>query len=180
MDGDFKKEVIDRSIEDIKTEFDEEFDRNFERRAFFDEKQWPERKFDDGVGTLMQRHGGLRRSIKSRKRRGELVYSSNLPYAQIHNEGGEIKVTRKMKGYFLARYLKEAKYSKSGEQKKKRPKSTDKQLQGWLACEKENKDLSDKAEFWRRMALKKVGSAIKMPERRLSDPGAIPTGSSRK
>lgn len=49
MDGDFKKEVIDRSIEDIKVEFDEEFDRNFERKAFFDEKEWPERKFDDGL-----------------------------------------------------------------------------------------------------------------------------------
>lgn len=29
MDGDFKKEVIDQSIEDIRVEFDEEFDRNF-------------------------------------------------------------------------------------------------------------------------------------------------------
>ena len=28
MDEDFKKEVIDRSLEDIKVEFDEEFDRN--------------------------------------------------------------------------------------------------------------------------------------------------------
>ena len=144
MDGDFKKEVIDRSIEDIKVEFDEEFDRNFERKAFFDEKEWPERKFDDGVGSLLQRTGGLRRSIRSRKRRGELVYSSSRQYARIHNEGGEIKVTRKMKMYFLARYLKEAKYSKSGEQKKKRPKATDKQLQGWLAREEENKKLSDK------------------------------------
>ncbi len=65
MDGDFKKEVIDRSIEDIKVEFDEEFDRNFERKAFFDEKEWPERKFNDGVGSLLQRTGGLRRSIRS-------------------------------------------------------------------------------------------------------------------
>lgn len=100
MDEDFKKEVIDRSLEDIKVEFDEEFDRNFERTAFFDEKQWPERKFDDGVGSLMQRTGGLRGSIRSRKRRDELVYSSSKPYARIHNEGGEIKVTKKMKGTF--------------------------------------------------------------------------------
>ena len=68
----------------------------------------------------MQRHGGLRRSIKSRKRRGELVYSSNLPYAQIHNEGGEIKVTRKMKGYFFGK-LKETRgkyqYKKNGERR---------------------------------------------------------------
>ena len=63
MDGDFKKEVIDQSIEDIRVEFDEEFDRNFERKAFFDEKEWPERKFDDGVGSLLQRTGGLRRSV---------------------------------------------------------------------------------------------------------------------
>ena len=102
MDGDFKKEVIDQSIEDIRVEFDEEFDRNFERRAFFDEKEWPERKFDDGVGSLLQRTGGLRRSVRSRKRRGELVYSSSKPYARIHNEGGEIRVTREDEGLFLA------------------------------------------------------------------------------
>ena len=47
MNADFKKEVIDRSLEDIKVEFDEEFDRNFEGKAFFDDKLWPERIFDD-------------------------------------------------------------------------------------------------------------------------------------
>lgn len=31
MDGNFKKEVIDRSLEDIKVDLDEEFDRNFQR-----------------------------------------------------------------------------------------------------------------------------------------------------
>ena len=64
MDGNFKKEVIDRSLEDIKVDLDEEFDRNFQRQAFFDEKQWSERKYDDGVGTLMQRTGGLRGSVR--------------------------------------------------------------------------------------------------------------------
>lgn len=158
MDGDFKKEVIDRSIEDIKVEFDEEFDRNFERKAFFDEKEWPERKFDDGVGSLMQRTGGLRRSIRSRKRRGELVYSSNLPYAQIHNEGGEIKVTRKMKGYFFGK-LKETRgkyqHKKNGERR----------------GNKRNRELSGKEQFYLAMALKKVGSAIKIPERRFIGSG---------
>ena len=48
MDGNFRKEVIDRSLDDIKVELDEEFDRNFERKSFFDEQKWPERKFDDG------------------------------------------------------------------------------------------------------------------------------------
>ena len=30
MDGNFRKEVIDRSLDDIKVELDEEFDRNFD------------------------------------------------------------------------------------------------------------------------------------------------------
>ena len=158
MDGDFKKEVIAQSIEDIRVEFDEEFDRNFERKAFFDEKEWPERKFDDGVGSLLQRTGGLRRSVRSRKRRGELVYSSSKPYARIHNEGGEIRVTRKMKGYFWHK-LKETggkyQYRKDGEKRRN----------------KRNRELSDKEEFYRAMALKKVGSTVKIPERRFIGTG---------
>lgn len=153
MDADFKKEVIDRSLEDIKVELDEEFDRNFQRKAFFDEQQWPERKFDDGVGSLMQRTGGLRGSIRSRKRKDALVYSSSKPYASIHNEGEEIRVTRKMKGYFFGK-AKEARgryqYKKNGERR----------------GNKRNRELSEKEQFYLAMALKKVGSAIKMPERR--------------
>ena len=34
MDTDFKKEVIDRSLDDIKVELDEEFDRNFKENPF--------------------------------------------------------------------------------------------------------------------------------------------------
>lgn len=153
MNKDFKKEVIDRSLEDLKVELDDEFDRNFQRKAFFDEQQWPERKYDDGVGTLMQRTGGLRGSIRSRKRKDELVYSSSKPYARIHNEGGEIRVTRKMKGYFWHK-LKETQgkyqYKKDGEKRNN----------------KRNRALSDKEEFYRSMALKKVGSVIRIPERR--------------
>lgn len=153
MDADFKKEVIDQSLEDIKVELDEEFDRNFQRKAFFDEKQWPERKFDDGVGSLMQRTGGLRGSIRSRRRKDELVYSSSKPYARIHNEGGEIRVTRKMKGYFFGK-AKEARgkyqYKKNGERR----------------GNKRNRELSEKEQFYLAMALKKVGSVIQMPERR--------------
>lgn len=153
MDGNFKKEVIDRSLEDIKVDLDEEFDRNFQRLAFFDEKQWPQRKYDDGVGTLMQCTGGLRGSIRSRKRGMELVYSSHKPYARIHNEGGEIKVTRKMRGFFWHK-LKETEgkyeYRKDGEKRNN----------------KRNRQLSSKEEFYRAMALKKVGSVIRIPERR--------------
>lgn len=158
MHEEFKKEVIDRSLDDIKVEFDEEFDRNFQRKAFFDELQWPERKFDDGVGTLMQRTGGLRGSIRSRKRKMELVYSSSKPYARIHNEGGEITVTRRMKGYFWHK-LKETQgkyqYKKDGEKRNN----------------KRNRELSEKEEFYHAMALKKVGSTIVIPQRRFIGTG---------
>lgn len=66
MEGNFKKEVIERSLDDIKVELDEEFDRNFQRKAFFDEQKWPERKFDDGKGSLLQRSGALRKSLNSK------------------------------------------------------------------------------------------------------------------
>ena len=145
--------LVRETLKDIRTEALEEFDRNFERRAFFDEQQWPERKFDDGVGSLMQRSGGLRGSIRSRRRKDELVYSSSKPYARIHNEGGEIRVTRKMKGYFFAK-LKET-------QGKYRYKKD-----GSLRNDKRNRELSGKEAFYRAMALKKVGSVIRIPERR--------------
>lgn len=58
-----------------------------------------------------------------------------------------------MKGYFYAKY-KEASggysYNKNGEKRNN----------------KRNRQLSDKAEFYRAMSLKKVGSTIIMPERR--------------
>lgn len=153
MDGNFKKEVIDRSLEDIKVELDGEFDKNFTRKAFFDEKQWPDRKYDDGAGSLLERSGGLRRSIHSRKAGSKLIYGSAKPYARIHNEGGEIKVTRKMKGYFFHR-LKEAQggytYKKDGSKRD----------------DKHNRELTGEEAFYKAMALKKEGSAIKIPERR--------------
>ena len=64
MKGNFKKLVIEQSLNDIKVDLDEEFDRNFERKGFFDEMKWEERQYDDGVGSLMQRSGYLRRSIR--------------------------------------------------------------------------------------------------------------------
>lgn len=163
MTGDFNKDVIEKSIKDIKVELDDEFDSNFDRKSFFDEQQWPERKFDDGKGSLMNRTGTLRRSIGSKRRGGSVVYTSTEPYARIHNEGGEIKVTQKMKRYFRYRYYKEVKKKRGeGGEGKQRRELTDGGFYAMTAGE----NLSDKAAFWRAMALKKVGSSIVMPERR--------------
>ena len=73
--------------------------------------------------------GDLRKSIRSRSDDHSITFYSDLAYAGIHNEGGEIKVTARMKRFFWHKYH-------------------------------ETKD-----EFWKAMALMKVGKTIKIPRR---------------
>lgn len=89
-------------LNDIRVELTDEFDKNFARRAFF-KKRWPERRFPNR-GTLMVATGRLRRSIRSRVTADSVVFTSSEPYAAIHNDGGTIRVTAKMKRFFWARY----------------------------------------------------------------------------
>ena len=90
------KRFIRLTLKDISVELGEEFDRNFEREAFFNE-QWARRKFNnDESRGLLTREGTLRRSIKdgvSVTNHDSVIFSSSVPYAAIHNEGGTITVT---------------------------------------------------------------------------------------
>lgn len=150
----FKKDVITTSLKDIKVELDEEFDNNFQRKAFFNmSNKWAKKKYDDGKGSLLVRSGALRRSLSSVISGDQLVFSSSVPYAAIHNEGGEITVTEKMKRFFWYKYSLQA--SRYGYKK-----------DGTRRNDKRNARLSDEAEFYRAMALKKVGDKIKIPQRR--------------
>lgn len=81
-----------------------------------------------------------------------VAFTSSVPYARIHNEGGTITVTRRMKGYFWIKY-REA-MGKMGYT-----------LKGELRRTPKNRQLSSDAEFYRAMALKKVGSKIVIPRR---------------
>lgn len=98
-------------IQDVKVDLADEFDRNFERKAFFDEK-WQQTKFHNRIGSLMIRRGNLRNSINADIQGNKIIFSSSLPYASIHNEGGELTVTTKMKKYFWAKHI-EAKNTKN-------------------------------------------------------------------
>lgn len=51
-------------IADLRVELAEEFDRNFERKAFFTEK-WKKRRNPDANGSLLLVTGSLRRSIQA-------------------------------------------------------------------------------------------------------------------
>jgi phage gpG-like protein len=138
---------------DLAVELAEEFDRNFERKAFFNEK-WPTTKINNSRGSLLNRSGNLRRSIKYSIRDGMIKFSSSLPYASVHNEGGEIAVTQKMKSYFWAMFYKAmggVTAKKNGEESKS----------------KKNINLTTEAAKWKGLALMKVGHKIKVKKRQI-------------
>lgn len=98
-----KKDTFIRNIlEDIKVESLDLFDRNFERKAFFT-KQWRKRK-REGRGSLLNVSGNLRRSIRGKRTNTSIRFDSSLAYAQIHNSGGRVHVTPKMRRYFWAQH----------------------------------------------------------------------------
>ena len=96
--------IIKRILRDIQVELGDEFDRNFERQAFFSEA-WARRKSSNRPGgTLLIDTGNLRRSVRSRTTENSITFFTDLPYAAIHNDGGEIVVTAKMKRFFWYKY----------------------------------------------------------------------------
>lgn len=144
--------VFRRILKDIQVDLKDEFDKNFERQGFFSEK-WERRRspLRAGRATLVDT-GGLRRSVKSRVTADGVTFYSTHPAADIHNEGGDIKVTARMKGYFWHRYYEAV----GGFGRKKN---------GELRNDKRTRRLSGNAAFWKYMALMRVGSVIRIPKR---------------
>ena len=89
-------------ISDLRVELSDEFDRNFQRKAFFTER-WKKRRNPNARGSLLVVTGTLRRSIQASETPDGVRFTSNVPYATVHNEGGKGSVTvrkhqRKRKG----------------------------------------------------------------------------------
>lgn len=74
-------------LNDMRVELTDEFDRNFQRKAFFTDK-WKPRAKPYPRGSLLIVTGALRRSIKSEVAGDGVRFSSAVPYASVHNEGG--------------------------------------------------------------------------------------------
>lgn len=146
-------ELEKKITQDVAVELADEFDLNFERKAFFADK-WPSPKISNSRGSVMNRSGNLRRSIKYNVRDGMIVFSSSLPYASIHNEGGEIIVTAKMKKYFWAMY-----YKATG--------GITTKANGGESKSKKNVKLSAEASKWKSLALMKVGQKMKVEKRQM-------------
>lgn len=140
------QDFIKNILSDIRIDLTDEFDRNFERKAFFD-KPWENSKIPNQKGSLMMRTGKLRRSIRSKQGSNDISWSSSLPYASLHNEGGEIIVTERMKRFFWAMFYKaNGAVTASGKGER-------------------NKRLSQEAQTWRALALQKVGAKMKIKQR---------------
>lgn len=162
------RRLIRLTLKDISVELGDEFDRNFEREAFFNEK-WARRKFnDDESRGLLSREGTLRRTIKDEASVTDrsVIFTSSVPYAAIHNEGGTITVTRKMKKYFWYRYLLIMGSKRSRPDKPKFTEKLQRKKSGELRDNPKNRELTEEAKFCKIMALKKVGSKIVIPKRR--------------
>lgn len=85
------------------------FKENFKRQGFLDKQLEPWQQRQDGTteGVLIQ-SGNLRRSIRAIKRNEAMVsVGTYVPYAKIHNEGGEIaqKPTAKQRRFFWAKWF---------------------------------------------------------------------------
>jgi phage gpG-like protein len=83
-----KKDIIS----DMRVELHDEFDRNFTRKAFFTNK-WKKRRDPNALGSLLVVTGSLRRSIQATETATGVRFTSNQPYATLHNEGGKGTVT---------------------------------------------------------------------------------------
>lgn len=144
---DFTKNILS----DVRVDLTEEFDRNFERKAFFD-RAWPSTKLVNKRGSLMARTNNLRRSVRSRQEANSIRWSSSLAYASIQNEGGEVTVTEPMKRFFWAMYYKSA-------------GAITKTSRGEARNNQRNSKLTIEAAQWKALALQKVGSKMKIQQR---------------
>lgn len=132
---------------------------NFRKGGFYGAAWSPpmriEQGFDSGpgYGTLLSGTNHLMMSTDYFPEPGRVTIQNTLVYAKIHNDGGEITVTKRMKQFFWSQYYKKGliggMYERGKGKKSKQKVET----------------LSKEAEFWRNMALKKVGSTIKIPQR---------------
>ncbi|MBE6234766.1 MAG: hypothetical protein E7112_00855 [Bacteroidales bacterium] len=106
-----------------------------------------------GYGPMLSGTNHLMMSTDYVPEPGRVTIQNTLVYAQIHNDGGEITVTKRMKKYFWSQYYKRGlvggMYSQAKGKKNQQKADT----------------FNKEADFWRNMALKKVGSKIKIPKR---------------
>lgn len=74
-------------LADLRVELSDEFDQNFQRKAFFSDK-WKPRAKNYPRGSLLMVTGAMRRSTIGQVSGDGVRFSSAMPYTSLHNEGG--------------------------------------------------------------------------------------------
>ena len=145
-------------LKELQIDLTGKFDKNFSHGGFFGNR-WKPRKKDGSAAHLIGKGSGvLRRSIQSHIDGDTIVFTSSTPYASIHNEGGKIVVTEKMKKFFWAKA-----YEAQGKVKNTKLKSGKESKS--KSIKHHNEKWNKQAEFYKNLALKKAGSKIDMPQR---------------
>lgn len=136
----------------------ESVNENFRRGGFYGRPWKPTRRQQLGFhgvsgqyGPLLSKNNHLSRSTVSIPGKGQVTIENSLEYARIHNDGGEIPVTPKMKRFFWAKYYETGAVNPGTGSRKKSATGAE-------------------SGFWRGMALKRVGSTIKIPKRQFVGP----------
>ena len=90
------RNIYDDILRDARVKLTELFKNNFREQGFFGQR-WVATKVSKtnkrGKGSILIVTGAMRRSIRSQIRGMAVVFSSNLPYTALHNEGGKFSVT---------------------------------------------------------------------------------------
>lgn len=126
--------------------------QNFRQGSFYGSDRWQQplrvrlgfRGAPGQYGPLLSGSNHLMMNTDYQPLPGRVIIKNSEVYAATHNDGEDITVTERMKRFFWAKHME------------------DKERLG---------DNSPEAEFWKRMALKKPGSKISIPQRHYLGPG---------
>lgn len=151
------------------------FQDSFRNGGFTDQslQPWPKsRRLEDGSDsardqnpTLLSSRKHLFSSIKYTTRPGAVRITNDVKYAAIHNEGGQIPITRKMRRFAWAKYFEAA-----GIERK--PKQYFAKKQRHSKSGQPAKPIPPGALKWKRLALTKK-TAITMPKRQFMGDSAV-------
>lgn len=145
----------------------EHFQEGFRQGGFQDNgtQAWQRKKRPDKYGPLMSSRQNLYGSIYYHPDDYSVTVGTSVPYAEIHNEGGEIVVTPRMKRFFRAKAYEAAgtfgRKKTNGMAPKKQKTISDRQFYAWM----HTATLTPEAEFWCALSMKPVGATIKIPKR---------------
>lgn len=167
-------QFIANCLNDVEVKLKQHIQQNFRTGSFYGEG-WPAKRMYPGAKQKqLYKNGMLQESVDPQANHAEqtITVHSSLPYAAIHNEGGEITVTAKMKRFFWAMHLKAAGAVSRTVARPDGSRHTFVSTGSRAAMAKQRGSTTKKAgrlnaeaEYWKGLALMKVGSKLKIPKR---------------